>query len=429
MGKKVLVIGGGGREHALAWKLAQSPMVESVYVAPGNAGTAREAKTANVAIKVDDIQRLLAWTRENKPDLTIVGHENSLAAGVVDAFNENHFRILGPSRAAAQLESSKVFTKEFLKRHAIPTAAYEVYTDIDAAIGYLRSHTMPVVLKADGLGRGKGVLVARTLEEAISFARECLSGTLLGESGRRIVIEEFMDGEEATCMCVVDGTNFIALPFSQDHKRVFDGDQGPNTGGMGAYSPVPIVTADVEKAIVEKIVQPTIAGMRQEGTPFTGFLYAGLMIKDGVPKVVEFNVRLGDPEAQVIMMRLKSDLVELIEKALDGKLAESKMEVDERAALCVVMASGGYPGEYATGEEITGIEEVEKLGAKVFHAGTKEADGKLVTSGGRVLGVTALGDSIVDAQKNAYDAVAKIHFDNAHFRKDIGRRAIRKETI
>ena len=422
---RVLVIGSGGREHALAWKIAQSPRVEKVYVAPGNAGTMHEPKMENVAIKADDVTGLLSWTKEHKPDFTLVGPEQPLALGLVDTFHENGLRIFGPTKAAAQLEWSKSFTKDFLKRYSIPTAAYEVFDDVGKAERYIRAHGAPIVIKADGLAAGKGVLVAGDVEEAVSFAHECLSGQNFGESGKRVVVEEFMDGEEASFTALVDGENFLAFPTAQDHKRVFDTDAGPNTGGMGAYSPAPIVTSEVEKRIIENIVKPTIAGMRKEGTPLVGFLYVGLMIKNSEPKVVEFNIRFGDPETQPIMMRLKGDLVELIEKALDGKLAEAKMDIDERAALCVVMASGGYPGEYATGEEVTGIDDADAPpDVKVFHAGTKETHGKIVTSGGRVVGVTALGATIADAQKNAYAAVEKIHFNNAHFRKDIGWRAL-----
>lgn len=425
MAKKVLIIGGGGREHALAWKIAQSPSVERVYVAPGNAGTAREERMENIDIAVEEIDKLLTWAKENKPDLVVAGHENPLALGIVDLFQKHNFRIFGPTRAAAQLESSKAFAKGFLKRHAIPTAAYEVFNDADAAEAYLRSHSTPIVLKADGLARGKGVLVAQTEKEAIDFARECLSGVRFGASGTRLIIEEFMEGEEATCMCMADGTNYIIFPFSQDHKRAFDADKGPNTGGMGAYSPVLVISPEVEKKVIEHIIKPTIAGMREDGMPFLGFLYAGLMIKNGEPRVVEFNARLGDPEAQVVMMRLKSDLVELIELAPDGKLDAATMDIDERAALCVVVASAGYPEKYATGEIIAGIEDADSLeGVKVFHAGTAEKDGGIVTSGGRVLGVTALGTTIADAQKSAYEAVGNIHFNNAHFRTDIGWRAM-----
>ncbi|MEK7509759.1 MAG: phosphoribosylamine--glycine ligase [Patescibacteria group bacterium] len=425
MSKNVFVIGSGGREHALAWKIAQSLSVERVFVAPGNAGTAREPKIENVAIKATDLEGLLAWAKEHKPDLIVVGPDDPLALGIVDLFQKEGFRIFGPTKAAARLEWSKAFTKEFLKRHSIPTAAYEVFNDAGKAAAYIRARGAPIVVKADGLAAGKGVVVARTIDEAIHFTDECLSGGRFGESGTRVVIEEFMEGEEASFTALVDGEHFLAFPSAQDHKRVFDGDQGPNTGGMGTYSPAPIVTSEVERRIINEIIQPTIMGMREAKAPFTGFLYCGLMIKDGEPKVVEFNARFGDPETQPILVRLKSDLVELIEAALDGKLDTAHMEIDERAALCVVMTSGGYPGEYATGEEIAGIQEAESVGdIKVFHAGTKEADGKLLTSGGRVLGVTALGPNIAAAQKKTYEAVAKIHFNNAHFRNDIGWRAV-----
>ena len=425
MGKKILVIGGGGREHALAWKIAQSPHVERVYVAPGNAGTALEEKMENVDIDASDIHGLLAWAKENIPDLTVVGPEQPLTLGIVDVFQKNALRIFGPTKAAAQLEWSKSFAKEFLVRHAIPTAAYKVFQNLNEAEIYIREQGAPIVIKADGLATGKGVLVATTVDDAIAFANECLSGSRFGESGSRIVVEEFMEGEEATCIAIVDGTNFSVFPMTQDHKRIFDGDKGPNTGGVGAYSPVPKVTIDVEKKIIETIIQPTIVGMKESGVPFTGFLYTGLMINKGNPKVVEFNARFGDPETQPIMMRLASDFVELIESAIAGTLDRVKIDIDQRPALCIVMASGGYPEHYTVGEEITGIENAEKSeGVKVFHAGTKESDGKIVTNGGRVLGVTALGETIALAQKRAYEAVGKIHFNKAHYRTDIGWRAI-----
>ncbi len=425
MAKKVLVIGGGGREHALAWKIAQSPRVERVYVAPGNAGTAREAKMENIGIEAGNVGALLAWAFTVKPGLTVVGPDDPLAQGIVDVFAENGFRIFGPTKAAAKLEWSKSFTKDFLKKYSIPTAHYAVFDDPKQAAEYIRSKGAPIVIKADGLAAGKGVLVAKEIGEAIVFAQNCLSGSLFGASGAKVVVEEFMEGEEASFTTIVDGTHFLAFPTAQDHKRALDGDIGSNTGGMGTYSPAPVVTTDVEKKIIETIIKPAIAGMKKEGAPFIGFLYAGLMIKDGEPKVVEFNARFGDPETQPIMMRLKSDFVELLEYALDGKLDSATIDIDERAALCVVMASGGYPEKYVTGEAITGIQDADSLeGVKIFHAGTAEKDGDIVTNGGRVLGVTALGATIADAQRNAYEAVSKIRFNNAHFRTDIGWRAV-----
>jgi phosphoribosylamine--glycine ligase len=427
--KRVLIVGGGGREHALAWKIAQSPKVEKVFVAPGNAGTAREKKCENVAIDAEDIPALFAFAREYDIGLTVVGPENPLAAGISDTFQKGGLKIFGPTKAAARLEESKSFAKEFLKRHNIPTAAYETFTDITEAENYIRAQGAPIVIKADGLAAGKGVLVAENIEEAIAFARDCLSGKKFGEAGGSIVVEEFMEGEEASFICIVDGAYALPLANSQDHKRVFDGDNGPNTGGMGAYSPAPIVAPDVEAKIIKEIMEPTVRGMAEEGASFVGFLYAGLMIKDGQPRVVEFNVRFGDPEAEPVLMRLQSDLFELIEAALDGQLSNRITKWDKRAALGVVMSAGGYPEKYEKGHEIIGLENAESETVKVFHAGTAKKEGKLVTNGGRVLCVTALGDTIANAQKSAYEAVKKIHWKDVHYRTDIGWRALPRAPL
>ncbi|MBK1687852.1 phosphoribosylamine--glycine ligase [Rubrivivax gelatinosus] len=415
---KVLVIGGGGREHALAWKLAQSPRVQHVYVAPGNGGTAADARLRNVAIT--DPAALADFVVAEKVALTVVGPEAPLAAGVVDVFRARGLRIFGPTRAAAQLESSKAFAKDFMKRHAIPTARYESFTEAAAAHAYVDAQGAPIVVKADGLAAGKGVVVATTLDEA-----HAAIDTMLGVPGGRVVIEEFMEGEEASFIVVADGTTVLPLATSQDHKRIFDGDRGPNTGGMGAYSPAPVVTPNVHAKVMQEIIQPTLAGMAKDGHPFTGFLYAGLMIDaQGQPRTVEFNCRLGDPEAEVILMRLKTDLVELLLAATEGKLADVALQWDRRVALGVVMAAAGYPAEPRAGDVISGL-PAEREDLVVFHAGTKAVDGRTVTSGGRVLCVTALGDSVRLAQQRALEGVRAIAFDGAQWRNDIGHRAIR----
>ncbi|MCC9595305.1 MULTISPECIES: phosphoribosylamine--glycine ligase [unclassified Rubrivivax] len=415
---KVLVIGGGGREHALAWKLAQSPRVQHVYVAPGNGGTAADARLRNVAIT--DPAALADFVVAEKVALTVVGPEAPLAAGVVDVFRARGLRIFGPTRAAAQLESSKAFAKDFMKRHGIPTARYESFTEAAAAHAYVDAQGAPIVVKADGLAAGKGVVVATTLDEA-----HAAIDTMLGVPGGRVVIEEFMDGEEASFIVVADGTTVLPLATSQDHKRIFDGDRGPNTGGMGAYSPAPVVTPNVHAKVMQEIIQPTLAGMAKDGHPFTGFLYAGLMIDaHGQPRTVEFNCRLGDPEAEVILMRLKTDLVELLLAATEGKLADVALQWDRRVALGVVMAAAGYPAEPRAGDVISGL-PAEREDLVVFHAGTKAVDGQTVTSGGRVLCVTALGDSVRLAQQRALEGVHAIAFDGAQWRNDIGHRAIR----
>ncbi|HCB2209660.1 TPA: phosphoribosylamine--glycine ligase [Citrobacter farmeri] len=426
---KVLVIGNGGREHALAWKAAQSPKVTTVFVAPGNAGTALEPTLQNVAISATDIPALLSFAQSEKIDLTIVGPEAPLVKGVVDTFRAAGLNIFGPTAGAAQLEGSKAFTKDFLARHQIPTAEYQNFTEVEPALAYLREKGAPIVIKADGLAAGKGVIVAMTQEEAEAAVQDMLAGNAFGDAGHRIVIEEFLDGEEASFIVMVDGEHVLPMATSQDHKRVGDGDTGLNTGGMGAYSPAPVVTDVVHQRTMERIIWPTVKGMAAEGNTYTGFLYAGLMIdKQGNPKVIEFNCRFGDPETQPIMLRMKSDLVELCLAACEGKLDEQKSEWDERASLGVVMAAGGYPGDYRTGDVIHGLPLEDVADGKVFHAGTKLADDEqVVTSGGRVLCVTALGDTVADAQKRAYALMTDIHWDDSFCRKDIGWRAIERE--
>ena len=425
---KVLVIGNGGREHALAWKAAQSPLVETVFVAPGNAGSALEPALQNVAIGATDIPALLSFAQNEKIDLTIVGPEAPLVIGVVDAFRAAGLTIFGPTQSAAQLEGSKAFTKDFLARHHIPTAEYQNFTDIEPALAYLREKGTPIVIKADGLAAGKGVIVAMTLEEAEAAVNDMLAGNAFGDAGHRIVIEEFLDGEEASFIVMVDGEHVLPMATSQDHKRVGDGDTGPNTGGMGAYSPAPVVTDEVHQRTMDRVIWPTVRGMAAEGNTYTGFLYAGLMIdKQGNPKVIEFNCRFGDPETQPMMLRMKSDLVELCLAGCHGKLDEKTSEWDERASLGVVIAAGGYPGDYRTGDEIHGL-PLEEIGGKVFHAGTKLSDDdRVLTSGGRVLCATALGHTVAEAQRNAYALMANIHWDGSFSRKDIGYRAIARE--
>lgn len=425
---KILVIGSGGREHALAWKAAQSPEVEKVFVAPGNAGTAREAKLENVAIGVEDTEALVNFARDNTIDLTIVGPEAPLVIGVVDAFESAGLRCFGPSKAAAQLEGSKAFTKDFLARHNIPTAAYANFTDVEKALAYLKEKGAPIVIKADGLAAGKGVIVAMTEEEAEAAVRDMLAGNAFGEAGHRVVIEEFLEGEEASFIVMVDGEHILPMATSQDHKRVGEGDTGPNTGGMGAYSPAPVVTPEVHNRIMAEVIEPTVKGMAAEGNPYTGFLYAGLMItEDGAPKVIEYNCRFGDPETQPIMMRLKSSLVALCNAALDRKLDTVSAVWDERAAMGVVLAAGGYPGSYGKGDVINGLDGADSADAKIFHAGTAEQDGKVVTAGGRVLCATALGSTVSEAQQKAYTLADKISWNGMFMRRDIGYRAIARE--
>lgn len=426
---KVLIVGGGGREHALAWKAAQSPRVTRVYVAPGNAGTAAEAGIENVDIAVENIDGLLTFARANGIDLTIVGPELPLIKGIVDRFHEAGLRIFGPTRACAQLEGSKAYSKAFLQRHGIPTAAYESFTDAEQARQYVRKQGTPIVIKADGLAAGKGVIIAQTEAEAFEAIDDMLLGNRFGEAGRRVVIEEFLRGEEASFIVMADGHHVLPMASSQDHKARDDGDRGPNTGGMGAYSPAPVVDAKLHERIMREVIEPTISGMIRDGHPYTGFLYAGVMIgPDGSPKVLEFNCRFGDPETQPIMLRLKSDLVELCLAAVNRRLDQSEAEWDTRIALGVVMAAGGYPDNYDKGDVIEGLATVAEPGVKVFHAGTRLDGGRVLTNGGRVLCVVGLGSSAGEAQQTAYEAVHKIHWRNVYYRNDIGHRAIARET-
>lgn len=425
---KVLIIGSGGREHALAWKAAQDDKVGQVFVAPGNAGTALEQGITNISIDVLELDKLVEFASEENIDLTIVGPEAPLVAGIVDRFEEANLTIFGPTQGAAQLEGSKAFTKDFLARHKIPTADYQTFTDIDQAKAYVREKGTPVVVKADGLAAGKGVILADTEEQALAAIDDMLAGNAFGEAGHRVVIEEFLQGEEASFIVMVDGKNILPLVTSQDHKARDNGDKGPNTGGMGAYSPAPVVTQSIHERAMEEVIIPTVKGMAAEGNTYKGFLYAGLMIDDkGTPKVLEFNCRFGDPETQPIMMRLQSSLTELCLAGATGKLDQIQARWDERTALGVVMAAGGYPEKYHKGDIITGIEKANSTDCKVFHAGTQLRGEQVVTYGGRVLCVTALGSSVSEAQDKAYQASSKIQWDNAYFRTDIGYRAIARE--
>ncbi|WP_217514149.1 phosphoribosylamine--glycine ligase [Vibrio metschnikovii] len=425
---QVLVIGSGGREHALGWKVAQNPQVETVFIAPGNAGTALEPKLENVNIAVEDIAGLVAFAQQKQITLTIVGPEIPLVLGVVDAFRDAGLPIFGPTQAAAQLEGSKAFTKDFLARHNIPTAAYANFTEIEPALAYVREQGAPIVVKADGLAAGKGVIVAMTLQEAEDAIQDMLADNSFGEAGSRVVIEEFLDGEEASFIVMVDGENVLPMATSQDHKRVGDADTGPNTGGMGAYSPAPVVTQDVHDRVMREVIYPTVRGMAAEGNPYTGFLYAGLMIDaQGTPKVIEYNCRFGDPETQPIMMRLQSDLVELCLAALDGKLDQVESKWDPRASIGIVLAAGGYPADYRKGDVISGLPTEEVAGEKVFHAGTSDQSGAVVTNGGRVLCATALGESVFQAQQRAYQLAKQIEWQGMFYRHDIGYRAIARE--
>ena len=425
---KVLVTGGGGREHALAWRIAQSRAVEKVFVAPGNAGTELEEKLQNVSISPMDFDALIEFAQSEKVDLTVVGPEDPLVAGCVDRFAEAGLRCFGPSKSAAQLEGSKSFTKAFLKKYGIPTGDYRAFDEIEAANEYLDTQIPPIVIKADGLAAGKGVVIAQSIREAKSTVADMLSGNVLSGAGSRVVIEEFLEGEEASFIIIADGENFLPFATSQDHKAAYDGDTGPNTGGMGAYSPAPVVTPEVFSRTIDQVIKPTLQGMKDEGHPYTGFLYAGLMIdKEGRPRVIEYNCRFGDPETQPIMSRLQTELVSLMVAAIDGRLNETEISFDPRVALTVVMASGGYPGSYENGKVISGLRDVEV--AKVFHAGTTMKDGEVVTNGGRVLGVTALGSSALEANEKAYAAVNQISFNGAEFRTDIGYRAIARENV
>ncbi|MEN8166201.1 MAG: phosphoribosylamine--glycine ligase [Pseudomonadota bacterium] len=424
----ILVIGSGGREHALAWKAAQSPLADKVYVAPGNAGTALEPKVENIAIGVEDTDALINFARAREIGLTIVGPEVPLVLGLVDAFSEAGLACFGPTRGAAQLEGSKAFTKDFLARHRIPSADYQTFTDITPALDYLRSRGAPIVIKADGLAAGKGVIVAMNLADAETAVRDMLSGNAFGEAGHRVVIEEYLAGEEASFIVMADGKHVLPMATSQDHKRVGDGDTGPNTGGMGAYSPAPVVTRKIHQRIMDEVILPTVQGMADDGLPYTGFLYAGLMIMpDGTPKVIEYNCRFGDPETQPIMLRMQSDLVAHCLAALEGRLDRETTTWDPRASLGVVLAAGGYPGSYDKALPISGLPETEQPDAKVFHAGTSEEAGRIVTAGGRVLCATALGESVAQAQQKAYALARSINWDKVYYRTDIGYRAVARE--
>jgi phosphoribosylamine--glycine ligase len=422
---KILIIGSGGREHALAWKVRQSTKVSSIYVAPGNAGTALEEGIENVSIDVEDISTLLKFAQQENIALTIIGPEVPLVAGIVDAFTDTGLKCFGPTAKAAQLEGSKIYCKDFMARHNIPTAEYKTFTENQPAIEYIKTKGAPIVVKADGLAAGKGVIVAETEQQAITAVEDMLSENSFGEAGHRVVIEEFLAGEEASFIVIADGKFALPMASSQDNKARDNGDKGPNTGGMGAYSPAPIVTPEIHQKVMDDIINPTLQGMQADGIPYTGFLYAGLMIgKDGSMKVLEYNCRFGDPETQPIMMRLKSDLVELCLAALDKNLSHLSTEWDERPALGVVLASGGYPDSYNKGDVISGLPVNEQVDAKVFHAGTAESNGNVITSGGRVLCACALGSDIVDAQQKAYQLTRQIHWDNVFYRTDIGFKAI-----
>jgi phosphoribosylamine---glycine ligase len=425
----ILIIGSGGREHALAWKAAQNKQVQTVYVAPGNAGTALENKTKNISIDILDFAALATFAADNQVALTIVGPEVPLVAGIVDYFNERNLPCFGPTKGAAQLEGSKAFTKDFLARHKIPTADYQNFTEVEPALEYLRKKGAPIVIKADGLAAGKGVIVAETLAQAEEAVRDMLSGNAFGDAGCRVVIEEFLEGEEASFIVMVDGKHILPMATSQDHKRVGDGDTGPNTGGMGAYSPAPVVTQTIHERVIKEIIRPTVDGMAAEGNSYLGFLYAGLMINSkGTPKVIEYNCRFGDPETQPIMLRLQSDLVELCLAALKGNLDKVSAEWDSRASIGVVLAAEGYPNTYPKGNVITGLNSEETLGEKIFHAGTALKQGNTVTNGGRVLCATALGNTVLEAQQRAYKLAKKIHWNGMFYRNDIGYRAIAREN-
>ncbi len=421
----VLIVGGGGREHAIAWKVAQSPLVRKVFVAPGNAGTDLEPGIENVPIEADDLVALRYFALEHGVGLTIVGPEAPLVAGIVDEFRSAGLKCFGPSRAAAQLEGSKTFCKDFLARHGIPTAAYATFNEVAPAADYIAKMGAPIVVKADGLAAGKGVVIAQTQAEALAAVNDMLIGNAFGEAGARVVVEEFLTGEEASFIVMADGTHALALATSQDHKARDEGDRGPNTGGMGAYSPAPVVTPEIHDRVMREVIKPTLLGMAKDGVPYTGFLYAGLMIgKDGVPKVLEYNCRFGDPETQPIMMRLNSDLVELCLATIDGSLDQARAEWNPQPALGVVMAADGYPGQYRKGDAISGMPENEHANAKVFHAGTRYHDGQVVTSGGRVLCACALGGTVAEAQRKAYEIADKIHWEGVYYRRDIGHKAI-----
>ncbi|MBQ0806627.1 MAG: phosphoribosylamine--glycine ligase [Porticoccus sp.] len=426
----ILVIGSGGREHALAWKAAQGKNVETVFVTPGNAGTALEPGVENVSIDAGDFEALADFAEQNNVELTIVGPEQPLVDGIVDFFAARGLKAFGPSKGAAQLEGSKAFTKDFLARNNIPSGDYQNFTDVEPALAYLQEKGAPIVVKADGLAAGKGVIVAMTLEEAETAVKDMLAGNAFGEAGHRVVIEEFLAGEEASFIVIVDGKNILPMATSQDHKARDNGDKGPNTGGMGAYSPAPVVTPEVHNRVMDEIIRPTVEGMAKEGNAYTGFLYAGLMITpDGAPKVIEYNCRFGDPETQPIMMRLKSDLVALCNAAMDKTLDQCTVEWDSRAALGVVLAAGGYPASYNKGDVISGLPtaDADSSNEKVFHAGTKDINGQVTTNGGRILCAVGLGNTVTEAQQQAYELTKKISWDNVYYRTDIGYRAAARE--
>lgn len=422
---KILVIGSGGREHTLVWKIRQSERVEKIYCAPGNGGIAGMTECVN--IKTEDIKGLLQFAQKNKIDLTVVGPEGPLAAGIVDEFRKNDLMIFGPAKEAARLEGSKVFAKEFMQKYHIPTAEFQTFSDATRAINFLKGRNFPMVIKADGLAAGKGVVIANSFQEAKEAVDQIMTQKIFKEAGSKIVIEECLEGEEASILAVSDGSNFVLLDSAQDHKRIFDGDLGPNTGGMGAYSPAPVVTKDLMKAVALGIVMPVIQGMKKEGHAFTGVLYVGLMMTTDGPQVLEFNVRFGDPETQAILPRMKNDLVEIMLASCEAKIHQIRLDWDRRACVCVVMSSRGYPGHYEKGKEITGLEAASGVGATViFHAGTEKQNGKIITSGGRVLGVTSLGSGIEEAIETVYQAVEKIKFDGCFFRRDIGAKALQR---
>jgi len=425
---KVMIIGSGGREHALAWKAASSPRVDQVFVVPGNAGTAREPGVMNVQIDISDFGALADFARVHGVGLTIIGPEGPLVDGIVNYFDDVGLPCFGPSKGAAQLEGSKAFTKDFLARHHIPTASYANFTEVEPALAYLDSQSLPIVIKADGLAAGKGVIIAQSKQEAEATVRDMLAGNSFGAAGHRVVIEEFMAGEEASFIAIVDGTTALPFATSQDHKARDDGDKGPNTGGMGAYSPAPVVTPEIHDRVMREVIMPTVRGMAAEGNTYVGFLYAGLMIgADGSPRVVEFNCRFGDPEAQPVMMRLNTDLIDLCEEALAGTLATTSITFDPRAAVGVVLAAGGYPDHYAKGDVIQGLDTPAPPASKLFHAGTRLAGDKVVTNGGRVLCATALGSSVLEATRNAYALAGNISWDKLYYRRDIAWRAIARE--
>jgi len=423
---KVLVIGSGGREHALVWKISQSPAVKKIYCAPGNAGIAKQAEC--LPISAEDVKSLAAWAEKERVDLTVVGPEAPLTMGIVDTFEARGLRIFGPRQKAAEIEGSKAFAKDLMKKYGIPAGESRVFEERGAAVRYVKEKGAPLVIKADGLAAGKGVIICRTLEEAVAAVDLILVEKAFGAAGAKVLVEEFLEGEEASFLAFTDGETVLPLPTSQDHKPVYDHDQGPNTGGMGAYSPAPVVTEKIHQEAMEKVMIPAVRGMAKEGRPYRGVLYAGLIIRDEKVKVLEFNARLGDPEAQPLLTRLKSDLIPVLQATIDGKLSNLKVEWDPRSTVCVVMASGGYPGSYEKGKVISGLEEAAKVaGTFVFHAGTALKEGKVVTNGGRVLGVTALGDGIRGAIEKAYEAAGKISWEGAYYRKDIGQKALKRE--